>query len=92
MNSAERRARINELIVEELREDGVLDPGDMVTHWLTLVNVHGLDDDAEEAGVVYRVLSDPPPSTPNALGMIEWQRMYMQARMTATVQQWDGDE
>lgn len=92
MSSEQRRDAIRDLLVAELHHDGVLEPGDLVTYWMTLVATHSVDEDGDDLGPVYRVLSTPEPSSSQALGLMEWQRMYTQAQITATVAQAIGDD
>ncbi len=91
LESQHRRELIRELLVEELRATGALDDGDLVTYWMTLVSTHGTDEDGtEEIGPVFHVLSYPEPTASQALGLMEWKRMYMQAQISALVAEGDS--
>lgn len=71
---------ISDLVNKQLSED--LDPGDIVTHWVVLVAIHGADEDGESPGSAV-IRSDRSLPIRTELGLMEERKMFLQAALTA---------
>lgn len=80
---ADHREAIRDLIVAQLDAAGMLDPGDVVVHWVVLVGLHGADADGECPSTV-TVSPDHLPIYAE-LGLMEQRRMVLQALLTDTL-------
>lgn len=81
---ADQRETIRDLIVAHLRDAGMLDPGEVVVHWVALVGLHGADDDGPVNSTVAINGSDGLPIYVE-LGLLEQRRMVLHALLTDAI-------
>lgn len=87
----DHRGDIDSLVRAQLEADDALDPGDIVTHWVILVGLHGADEEGDAPSSTV-IRSDQAMAIRTELGLMDERRMHIQAVMADSWRRYRDEE